>query len=366
MLDADDVVRMTPRGDVAQRRGAAVGSPFSPTPAAPERIEAGAEPEMNASETLKAMAEGGAEDRSLAKAQTALRRVVKRGRAAAAKRADQLHADLADGAQADTWREHGELLRGSFHLLKQGARAVRVPDYTQDPPTEIEIELDPTLSPGDQVARCFTKARKLETAALRAAESIEAADAVRKRLADALVAIDEAADIEALEAIASGLPKPVGPKARGALAQLTEGPGAKRVQAPRRPYRTFRSLDGWEIRVGKSARDSDELTMRGARGHDLFLHIRSVPGAHVIVPTERGKTVPKETLLDAAELACLYSKRSEATANEVDYVERRYVRKPRGAKPGLVVLERSKTLSIRRDDDRRRRLKDRRGLRDED
>jgi len=85
--------------------------------------------------------------------------------------------------------------------------------------------------------------------------------------------------------------------------------------------------------------------------------VRGAPGSHVIVPTPRGKTVPKETLLDAAQLACLFSKRSEADHNEVDYVERRYVRKPRGVAPGLVTVERAKTLRVRLEPARRARLR---------
>lgn len=84
--------------------------------------------------------------------------------------------------------------------------------------------------------------------------------------------------------------------------------------------------------------------------------MRAAGGSHVVVPTPRGQSVPKETLLDAAELACLCSTRRDAEHNEVDYVERRYVRKPRGVPPGTVTLEREKTLRLRKDPARRERL----------
>ena len=88
--------------------------------------------------------------------------------------------------------------------------------------------------------------------------------------------------------------------------------------------------------MGKEARGNDRLTLHEASPHDLFLHVRGASGSHVLVTTPRGKSVPKETLLDAAELACLYSQRAKAEHNEVDYVERRHVRKPQGraARPG--------------------------------
>jgi predicted ribosome quality control (RQC) complex YloA/Tae2 family protein len=115
-------------------------------------------------------------------------------------------------------------------------------------------------------------------------------------------------------------------------------------------------LDGWPILVGKDARGNDQLTTRHAAPGDLFLHVRAASGSHVIVPTPRGKSVPKETLLDAAELACLYSSRARAEHNEVDYTERRHVRKPKGSPPGLVELLRARTLRVLRDDARRQRL----------
>lgn len=108
--------------------------------------------------------------------------------------------------------------------------------------------------------------------------------------------------------------------------------------------------------MGRDARGNDELTLREARPWDLFLHVRGAGGSHVIVPTPRGKTVPKETLLDAAELACVFSARREAPRVEVDYAERRHVRKPRGAPPGLVQVDRSKTLTMHRNEGRRERL----------
>ena len=84
--------------------------------------------------------------------------------------------------------------------------------------------------------------------------------------------------------------------------------------------------------------------MRVAGPHDLFLHVRGTPGAHVIVPLNRGEDVPQETLLDAATLAVHYSKMRTAAAADVTYTPRKFVSKPRGAKPGLVSVHREKVM----------------------
>ncbi len=357
LVGDDKHVLVTPRGNVAARRDASVGAAFVPAPATPERIEPLTLAEgQTASDVLAAMRHGASASEQLRTARGAIGRIVKRGLDTARRRVERLDTDARKALDADAWQAKGELLRGSFHLLKPGLASVRVPDYTTDPPTEIEIELDPKVAPGDQVGRCFQRARKLRGAADRAAQERPDAEAAVQALEHAREAVKALEDLEALEAFARALPDPVRAKAVGALASLGGRRKSKRP-AERVPWRSYRSKDGWEIRVGKSAADSDALTLRASRPHDLFLHVRSVPGAHVIVPTPRGKTVPKETLLDAAELACLFSKRSEAETNEVDYTERRYVRKPKGAKAGLVLVERAKTLSLRKDDTRRDRLK---------
>ncbi|MCA8938250.1 MAG: DUF814 domain-containing protein, partial [Planctomycetes bacterium] len=93
-----------------------------------------------------------------------------------------------------------------------------------------------------------------------------------------------------------------------------------------------------------------------ANGNDWFLHIASFPGAHVIVRNQKGQTPPLETLLDAAQLCLHYSKMKKALAASVHYVQAKFVRKPKGAKPGLVLVHGGKEISIRKDDERLARL----------
>jgi predicted ribosome quality control (RQC) complex YloA/Tae2 family protein len=123
------------------------------------------------------------------------------------------------------------------------------------------------------------------------------------------------------------------------------------MDAPRSPFRTFKSQSGAPVLVGRSARDNDSLTFKTARGNDLWLHARSVTGAHVVVPGA-GESPDARTLGDAALLAAHFSSlRGEAGA-EVAWTRCKYVRKPRGAAPGSVIISQEKTLRVRLDKER--------------
>jgi predicted ribosome quality control (RQC) complex YloA/Tae2 family protein len=352
LLSPDGQVALTPRGEVARRREARVGAAFAPVPprpdASPEEVPEG----PTGSAAVEALARTARPRRPAASPAGRLRRFLERRRARAQRAcaaADGV-ADLERKAAAQERR--GELLRASFHLLRPGAREVTLPDPLEPEGAQVRVELDPRLSPGEQVARCFEEARRARRAARAAERRAEAARGEEQALADALARLEPEAGEEAARAVVGSLPETLREAARRALAPR---PGAARPTRAR-PWRTYRSADGWRILVGRDARGNDELTLHHAAPGDLFLHVRAASGSHVIVPTPRGKTVPKETLLDAAELACHFSARRRAERNEVDYVPRRHVRKPRGSPPGAVVLQRAHTLSVRRDEARRRRL----------
>ncbi len=99
-----------------------------------------------------------------------------------------------------------------------------------------------------------------------------------------------------------------------------------------------------------------------ARPHDLWLHPKSRPGAHVVVPLARGASCPADLLVEAAHLAAHFSESKQETAVEIQYTPRRYLRKPRGSAPGLVVVDREKVMLLRREDALLRRLLEREQL----
>lgn len=353
-LVADDgTLLLTPRGAVARRRGVRKGEPFEAT--APKE-DPHPRPELPAGTRASEAFLQRLKDRLRPAAQASGREQLLRRVAKALKQLDKettkVRARAEEASRAETLRREAELLQASFHLLRPGLDRVTVPDYTVDPPSEHVIELDPKAPPGEQVKRRFERARKLDRTAEHARERLAEIDGERKALEGVRGELEQAEEGADLAPLIHQLPQHLRPALPGSKPRQSVGKAGSRREA----WRTYTSKDGWPIQVGKSARESDELTMKKARPWHLFLHIRASQGSHVIVPTPRGKTVPKETLLDAAELCCLFSQRKDAEHNEVDYVERRYVRKPRGAAPGFVIYEREKTLRVQKDDARRDRL----------
>ncbi|RYD04629.1 hypothetical protein N752_14755 [Desulforamulus aquiferis] len=98
--------------------------------------------------------------------------------------------------------------------------------------------------------------------------------------------------------------------------------------------------------MGKNNKQNDYLTLRLARDEDIWLHTKDIPGSHVIIRCQANPDVPDQTLLEAASLAAWFSKARQSGKVPVDYTQRRNVRKPRGAKPGMVIYDNQRTLSV--------------------
>ena len=110
--------------------------------------------------------------------------------------------------------------------------------------------------------------------------------------------------------------------------------------------RSFTSSDGFEILVGKRAKDNDKLTFRAAKSLDTWMHAADYPGSHVVIRNPSRREIPQRTLLEAAQLAAFYSQGKKQVKAAVHYTEKKYVNKPRGAAPGLVSLSKFKTLLV--------------------
>jgi hypothetical protein len=254
---------------------------------------------------------------------------------------ERIDAALASAAQATAFvAEAGRLPRG--------AREMSVVDASTG--ETLTMTLDPARSARDELDRVFRRARRLKlgrgVAERRLAEA-ERAKATLGEQSAALQGLDLASD-GALERLL-GLAR----EARAAASRdfvLTE-PKAPTRKAPRpeprRAYRTFLGARGVPIFVGRGGADNDELTLRVARPQDLWLHVKGRAGAHVVVRLAKNASCPADVLVDAALLAAHFGgARGELTC-EVQYTPRKYVRKPRGSPPGLVVVEREKVLVLR-------------------
>lgn len=264
----------------------------------------------------------------------------------------KLEQQLADVAKADELERHADLLKANLHAIARGAKEARLQDYSKgDPPVEVVIALDPAEAVHDQMEALYKKARKLRGGEASVQQRLGEVD----RSIDELRALEqevEATDPEdeaALDALEKRLRK------LGALPKETAGPRPK-VQVNQGP-RSFRTKEGHEVLVGRNDEENDRLTMRMARGNDLFFHVRGMPGSHVILRVDEKRPPNHESLLDAATVAVHWSKaRNRGAAVDVSYTPRKWVKKPRGAKPGLVQISNEKTIRAGNDPERLRRI----------
>ena len=229
------------------------------------------------------------------------------------RRIARIRTDLERLPDPGRLRALADALAASLHAVERGARRVVVPD-PQRSGVEVEVPLDPGLSPSENLDLLYRRARKAERAREALAERLEAS-------------------LRELEAGPS--PREPG-RARDALAGSGSG-----------PFGRYRSSDGWPIWVGRNGRENDRL-LREARPWDLWLHARDAPGAHVLVRKPgREARCPERTLLEAAGLAALHSRKAADGAVEVMVLEAGRVRKPKGASPGRVLVAGERTVRVR-------------------
>jgi len=274
-----------------------------------------------------------------------------------AKREDKLREDVARAEASRELARQGELLKGALGKVPPRASELELVDPTSG--ERVRIALDPRLSPAGNLERLFREHRRARKQGERATADLEALASRRAALAgqraqlDALAA-DPAAAFERFEALADEPPlrELLRRSARQAPPRERPKPARKgalaRLPASLRP-RTYRSADGLEIWVGRSDEGNDHLSTRLARGGDLFLHVDGGAGSHVVLRLAGREHAPQESLLDACELAVHFSKQRGAPAAAVLVAPAKDVRKPRGAKPGLVEVRGGRIVRLRRE-----------------
>ena len=254
-------------------------------------------------------------------------------------------------AGAERVRMDGDLLQAVLGQVRKGMDHVEVEDWFEGGTRR--IDLDPARSAKQNLDRIYGRYKKLLRSAAGMEEEQERGERTIAGLEElAARAADEAASAEDLDRLEAEAVE------RGLLERAQEAPDARSRKEPERrlPYRVFTGTTGAEIRVGRSARDNDELTIRHCRGKDLWLHTADSPGSHVVLCLAGAKDPDPEDLLDAAVLALHFSPQRGARRADIHVARGKEVHKPRGAKPGLVTLSGGRTMHLRADDARLARL----------
>ncbi len=247
---------------------------------------------------------------------------------------------LSESAKAGRYRQIGELILASLHSLEKGCKTAKLVDYFDPSTPEIEVELDEKLTPQQNAERYFKRYQRMRDAAASAQERREKLLRELADLAEALKRTDDAVTTEELQSMLDSL------REQGLL-RTQKQTVEREVEFDRHPIRRLITNDGWEILYGETAEANDYLTQRVAKPNDIWMHARSIKGAHVVIRASgKAGVVPRSVLQRAALIAALNSEAKHSNLVPVDYTFRKYVRKPRGSPPGLVVYRNEKTLDV--------------------
>ena len=240
-----------------------------------------------------------------------------------------LRGQLDRTGQANRLREEAALILASLGQIGRGSERVVLTGFDGKART---LELDPALRPHENADARFRLAARMERGAAKLARRIRRTEAALDQVAAAM-RLHRRGELarEELEAVLPASPKRKGPRAH---------------DAPALPYRRYRSSGGLEVRVGRGAGRNDDLTFRHSRPNDVWLHARHAAGAHVVLRWTRAERPPATDLEEAATLAANHSGARGARHVPVDWTRRKWVRKPRGAPPGVVALERVETVFV--------------------
>lgn len=254
------------------------------------------------------------------------------------KKMQNLQEDFYYAENADESRILGDLLTSNIYLVSKGMNEVAVLDYFQPDQPERIIPLDVRLSPSENAQRFYRKYTKLKTAQTEVQHQMEETRSELAYLDSVMTAIDTSREPSDIEQIQSEL------AAQGYLKALKKGKNGKKTKDTFKPL-FFKSPDGFEILVGRNNLENDRLTLKTASNSDLWFHTKEIPGSHVVIRTQ-GQEVPETTLALAARIAAWHSKGRQGENVAVDYTLVRHVRKPAGARPGMVIYDHQKTLFV--------------------
>ncbi len=246
--------------------------------------------------------------------------------------------ELAAAENRETLRLYGDLINANMHLIPVGAASAELINYYDENCAPITVPLDPALSAAANAQKYYKDYRRAQTAQRMLTQRIAAGEQEMVYLESVFDALSRAATARELEELRTELTE---------QGYLRRQRGKQKPPPAMKPL-TFRSDDGFTIYVGRNNLENDRLTLRTAKGSDYWLHTKNIPGSHVIVVCE-GVTPPDRTLEQAAVLAATHSKAADSVQVPVDYALAKFVKKPSGAKPGMVIYTDNRTAYVNPD-----------------
>ena len=255
--------------------------------------------------------------------------------------------ELADCSDRETWKIYGDLINANLYSIQKGDRTATLINFYDENQAEVTIPLDPRKTPAQNAQKYYGEYRKADTAEKKLRELIEEGQQEAIYIDSVFDALTRAQTNDELSAIRAELAE------QGYLRK--KGPAPKKGKGAKLAPKRYRSDDGFLILVGRNNVQNDQLTLKDARGRDVWFHTKNIPGSHTIVVSD-GQEVPDSTLNQAAIIAAANSKAADSAQVPVDYTLIKNVKKPRGAKPGMVIYVNYQTAYVTPDFELEKRL----------
>lgn len=248
----------------------------------------------------------------------------------------RLSEDLLRAENSEDLRLYGELLTANIHLIQPGMKSVEVTNYYDG--STVTIPLDVKLSPSKNAQHYFKKYGKSKTAIKEKQIQLDENESEIKYLESVLSFLENTDDVAEIESIRAELVE------TGYVRRRRQAGGFKEKKYKPAPYR-YTLSNGMSVLVGRNNKENDILTFKTAGNKDLWLHTKDIPGSHVIVQSG-GAELDEEAVWEAAAIAAYHSKARTSENVPVDYVPIKYVKKPAGAKPGMVIFTNNRTVYV--------------------
>jgi len=248
---------------------------------------------------------------------------------------------IEDAKGKEQHKIYADLLTANIYRIDEGAKSVTLENFYSDDMESVTIPMDVSLSAGDNAQRYYKKYTKAKTAEAEAAKQMALAEEELAYLESITQACNMAQTDADLAEIKAEL---------RAVGYIKGAADKKNKQAKASKPLHFVSSDGFDIYCGKNNVQNDNLTLRFANSSDLWFHTKGFAGSHTVIKLGVDKNVPDSTILEAANIAAYHSSARESSQVPVDYTHIKNVKKPSGAKPGMVIYERYNTIYVTPDD----------------
>ncbi|HCR73957.1 MAG TPA: hypothetical protein DIW26_06145 [Ruminococcus sp.] len=253
------------------------------------------------------------------------------------KRISNQKDELAQCSNKDTWKLYGDLISSNIYKLQKGMKSALLENFYDESCPQISIKLDDRKTPSQNAQHYYNEYRKAVTAEKKLSEQIKFGEeelAYIDSVFDSLTRAESESEVIELrvELIEQGYIKS---RMKGKIPKI-------------QPPAEYISSDGYTILAGRNNKQNDKLTLKTAEKNDIWCHTKNITGSHVII-SANGEMPPQKTIEEACIIAAFNSKARESSQVPVDYCLARYVKKPNGAKPGMVIFTNNKTLYVKPD-----------------